>query len=224
MAERKVTNNSIFLFLGDDATTLDTVVCLTSIKDDYKLDEVESGTFCGSEKTPGDITGSVSAEGQHLLDPDSGKISGKGLWDIFTSKATKYFKIGPAVPVEGDVITEGTCFISGLGDSYAYNTQSTFSLTLSVKGTPTKESFVSVTGLSIAPATVTLAAAATQQITPTFTPASPSNTGITYTTSNAAKATVSAGGLITAVATGSATITATSNDGAFTDTVVVTIS
>lgn len=84
--------------------------------------------------------------------------------------------------------------------------------------------YVAVTGLSIAPATVTKAVAQTQQITLTWSPTTPSNTGVTYTTSNAAKATVSASGLITAVATGSATITATSADGGFTDTVVMTIS
>ena len=84
--------------------------------------------------------------------------------------------------------------------------------------------YIAVTGLSIAPATVTLAALATQAITPTFTPAVVSNTVIEYTTSDATKATVSALGVITAVATGSATITATTEDGAFTDTVVVTIS
>lgn len=84
--------------------------------------------------------------------------------------------------------------------------------------------YIPVLGLSISPATTTKAVAATQQLTPTFDPVSPSNTVITYTTSDATKATVSASGLITAVATGSATITATTSDGAFTDTCVVTIS
>ena len=81
-----------------------------------------------------------------------------------------------------------------------------------------------LTGFSSLPATVTKAPAATQQITNTFTPANASNRNVTYTTSDASKATVSDTGLITAVATGTATITITSNDGAFTDTCVVTIS
>jgi uncharacterized protein YjdB len=84
--------------------------------------------------------------------------------------------------------------------------------------------YTAVTALSITPATVTLAPAATQQITLSWTPVSPSNTNVTYTTSDATKATVSSSGLITAVASGSATITATSQDGGFTDTVVVTVS
>jgi uncharacterized protein YjdB len=85
--------------------------------------------------------------------------------------------------------------------------------------------YVAVTAISAAPATVTLdlSLAETQQITNTFTPGSPSNTGVTYTTSDATKATVSVGGLITPVAVGSATITVTTADGGFTDTVVVTV-
>lgn len=139
-------------------------------------------------------------------------------------KTTLYYKIGPIAPVAGDIISKGQCFISSLGNSYAYNTQSTFSLTLSVKGTPTQQVNVAVTAVSITPATVTLAAAATQQLTIIFTPTTPTNMEVAYTSSDNTKATVSATGLITAVATGSATITATTDDGSFTDTCVVTIS
>ena len=84
--------------------------------------------------------------------------------------------------------------------------------------------YKALTGISSTPATVTLAVAATQQITNAFTPADASNKAVTYSTSDATKATVSATGLITAVATGTATITVTSADGGLTDTVVVTIS
>lgn len=81
-----------------------------------------------------------------------------------------------------------------------------------------------VTGLSSSPATVTLAAAATQQITNTFTPVNGVDQRVTYATSNAAKATVNSTGLITAVASGSATITVTHTATGLTDTCVVTVS
>ncbi len=80
--------------------------------------------------------------------------------------------------------------------------------------------------VDVSPATVTLAASATQQLTVAIKNAAGSTiaglTPTSYTTSDAGKATVSAGGLITAVATGSATITAHYN--ALTDTCVVTVS
>ena len=81
-----------------------------------------------------------------------------------------------------------------------------------------------LTSFTLAPATVTLAAAATQQLTPTFVPANAVDTRVTYATSNAAKATVNSSGLITAVATGSATITATHTATGQTHTCVVTVS
>lgn len=139
MAERKITNNTILLFLGLAADALDTVVCLTSIKDDFTLDEVDASSFCGPDKSPGDISGTITAEAQHLLDPETGKISGHGLWGYFINKSILFFEIGPAVPAQGDVVKSGQAFISALGNSYTLNTQSSFSITLSIKGTPVEE-------------------------------------------------------------------------------------
>lgn len=89
-----------------------------------------------------------------------------------------------------------------------------------------KTDFVAVTSISTEPATKTLdlSSEPTVQAVTTFTPAGATNKGLTYTTSDATKATVSATGLITAVAVGNATITVTSvADPSKTDTVVVTI-
>lgn len=86
-----------------------------------------------------------------------------------------------------------------------------------------KINMVHPTSISVSPATVTKAVAATQQLTTTFTPAGTSNKGLLYSSSNPAKATVSATGLITAVASGTATITVTTVDGGLVGTCVVTI-
>lgn len=82
---------------------------------------------------------------------------------------------------------------------------------------------IAVDGVSVSPATKTLAPLGTQQLTATFTPMAPSNTAITWTSSDITKATVSSTGLVTALVTGSATITATTADGGFTSTCVVTV-
>lgn len=79
------------------------------------------------------------------------------------------------------------------------------------------------TSISVAPATVTIAVAGTQQLTVTPTPPEASTSSI-YVSSNPAVATVSSSGLVTGVSEGSATITITSSmDEAVTDTVAVTI-
>lgn len=76
------------------------------------------------------------------------------------------------------------------------------------------------TALNLTPATVSIAVAAASQLTATPTPADAAGT-TTYVSSAPAIATVSASGLVTGVAAGSATITATR--GTATDTTAVTV-
>jgi uncharacterized protein YjdB len=77
--------------------------------------------------------------------------------------------------------------------------------------------------IAVAPATVSIAVAGTQQLTVTPTPGDASS-AVTYTSSDPTKATVSSSGLVTGVAAGTSTITITSVlDGGVTDTVAVTV-
>jgi hypothetical protein len=108
-------------------------------------------------------------------------------------------------------VANGVAVITGITDDGGFT--DTVSVTVA---TP-------VTAVSSTPATASLAPLGTQQITNTFTPPTASNQNVTYGTSDPLIATVSPTGLITAVAVGSATITVTTEDGAFTDTVVVTV-
>lgn len=82
-----------------------------------------------------------------------------------------------------------------------------------------------VTGVTLAPATVTLSLAGTttQQLTPTVAPATASVQTVTYVSSAPAIATVSASGLVTAVAAGTANITVTTTDGSKTAVSAVTV-
>lgn len=82
---------------------------------------------------------------------------------------------------------------------------------------------VPVTGVTIAPTTVTLGAGATQQLTPTIAPANATNKNVSYSSNNTGVATVNASGLVTAIASGSATITVTTQDGAKTASSVITV-
>lgn len=136
--ERKITNNSILLFLGTDPDDLDTVVCLTKVSNDFIVDELDSTTICGTGKMSGTPSGNIQLEGQHLLDPATGKISGHSLFIWAMAGTELYYRIGPAVPEVGDVIQEGQCFISSLSNNYSYNAQSSFSCGLAVDGVPTE--------------------------------------------------------------------------------------
>ncbi|QGF21971.1 Ig domain-containing protein [Erwinia phage Midgardsormr38] len=82
---------------------------------------------------------------------------------------------------------------------------------------------VPATGVTVTPATTSLAVGATRQLTGTVLPADATDKSGTWTTSDATKATVSSTGLVTGVAAGTATITFTSTDGAFTGSTAATI-
>lgn len=72
---------------------------------------------------------------------------------------------------------------------------------------------VEVATVTVAPTTASVVVGATQQLTPTVEPADAWDDSVTYESSDEAKATVSATGLVTGVAAGSATITVKSKNG-----------
>ena len=85
-----------------------------------------------------------------------------------------------------------------------------------------KPETVSVTGITLTPTSIQLTPGGSQTLTATLTPADASNQGVIWSTDNPAVATVS-GGTVQAVSVGSATITATTDDGGFTATCSVTV-
>ena len=86
-----------------------------------------------------------------------------------------------------------------------------------------EERTVALQGISVSPTTVSLTPKQTHQLTLTFSPSNATNKNVTWKSSNPDAATVSASGLITAVAAGTAEITATSEEGGFTAVCTVTV-
>ena len=82
---------------------------------------------------------------------------------------------------------------------------------------------IPVTGVSLNNSSLELHVGTHSQLSTIFTPSDASNKHVTWTSSNTSKATVDSEGVVTAVATGSATITATTTDGGYTATCNVTI-
>lgn len=84
-------------------------------------------------------------------------------------------------------------------------------------------STIPVSSVAVSPTTASLYAGNTQQFTATISPANATNKNVTWSSSNTAIATVNSSGLITAVAAGTATITATTQDGNKTATATITV-
>ena len=83
---------------------------------------------------------------------------------------------------------------------------------------------VAVTGVTVAPTTLALEPGSSANVTATVAPADASNKNVTWSSDNAAVATVDTSGKVTAVADGTATITTTTEDGGFTASCTVTVS
>jgi hypothetical protein len=90
--------------------------------------------------------------------------------------------------------------------------------------TPTPGVVVPVTGVSVSPIRDTLQINETQQITATVIPANATNKNVSWRSSAPTIATVNSTGLVTALAQGSATITATTADGGFTASSAIFVS
>jgi len=109
----------------------------------------------------------------------------------------------------------GSIVFSAVADSSVRQT-----LTINQSGT----GIVNVTLLGLTPTTYTFTAAGqTLQLQPTVHPVNATDKRVTYASNNTAVATVNSAGIVTCVAPGAATITATTVDGGFTDTCLVTL-
>ena len=82
---------------------------------------------------------------------------------------------------------------------------------------------VSVTGVSLNESSITLDVGGSKTLTATVTPDNATNKKVRWTSDNETVATVSEDGVVTAVAGGTAVITATTHDGLFTATCTVTV-
>lgn len=170
-----------------------------------------SGEVESVELTPIRVT--LSGSGQ------TAQLTAEVLPENATNKAVTYSTSNAAI---------ATVSSTGLVTAVADTGECTITVT-TVDGAKTDTSTITiaieVTGVTLLPATMNLAIGGTStgQLTATVAPVDATNDDVTYSTSNAAVATVSSTGLVTAVADGTATITVTTDDGDFTDTCVVTV-
>ena len=86
-----------------------------------------------------------------------------------------------------------------------------------------KASTIAVSGLTVSPSNTTLNVGTTSYATATIYPSNATNKNVNWTSNNSSVATVNSNGQIVGVSAGTAVITATSVDGGYSDTCVVTV-
>lgn len=138
MAERKTNGHDWFLFIdAAGGTNYDTLICLTNKTINRTTSSIDASTQCGEDAGPGDKAADIGFEGVQVLDPDSGNMSGADLEDLWMNSTEFGWKLAVAVPASGDIIREGTGFITSLSDTYG-DGRATFTGTFQITGNYTK--------------------------------------------------------------------------------------
>lgn len=123
------------------------------------------------------------------------------------------------IDAKSDVDIKGTGTVNKITESSGADVTYGTGITVDPNGTTTE---VKVTGVTVTPATASIAVGKTATLSAAITPADATNKTVTWTTSDAAVATV-ANGVVTGVKAGTATITVTTADGGKTAACAVTV-
>lgn len=136
--------------------------------------------------------------------------NGNALTDIFNGGST--LKVGTQYTVSGNTVTLLASYLKTLPKgaltlTFGFDKGSNPTLIVVVNDSST--TVIPVTGVTVSPAQLTLTGTTTGQLTAAPAPTNATGVTVSWQSSNPAVATVNASGLVSAVANGSATITAT---------------
>jgi len=136
-----------------------------------------------------------------------------------SNKALTYTSSNPAVAT-----VSATGLVNGIGQGTAAITVTTADGNkTATSGVTVTDIVVAVSGVSLSPTSLGLNVGQTSQLTASVLPANANNKSVTYTSSNPAVLNVSASGLVTALANGTASVTVKTTDGNFTAVCTVSI-
>ncbi|MGN0766435.1 MAG: Ig-like domain-containing protein [Christensenellales bacterium] len=190
---------------------------------------------------------SLTADGNgYIQASDNTAIDNTYLWTFSTTSGGKvtnvstgtqlYFYISSITLMSsGDtlVYSGGNLYYSGSSSyylryysSYSYFTATSYSSsasTITLYERVEEDVAAAAESVEVNPSVHAMAPNATKQLTATVYPTDAANKNVTWTSDNNAVATVDAAGIVTAKTVGKATITATTADGGYTDTCVVTV-
>ena len=147
-------------------------------------------------------------------------------------KKTINFYYGAAGCMSDSEYGSGSASVKGKGLVITIDSQNKLSFTyydangnnVTEGGTYTEQEPVKVTGVTVSPNNTSVAERGSVQLTATVSPADATNKAVTWSSSDTNHATVDSTGKVRGVAEGSATITATTVDGGFVSSCLVTVS
>ncbi len=234
------------------ATSIDTakqyLIAVTSGTDVYAM----TSEYYNSSSSINLKAASLTADGNgYIQASDNTAIDDTYLWTFFTTSGGKVTNVSTNTqlsfyssyitlksPGDGDtlVYSGDKLYYSGFLSTYylrysssgsyftaTSSSSSAATITLYEKVEKVEEETVAAESVEVNPPVHAMAPNATKQLTAVVYPTDAANKNVTWTSDNNAVATVDGTGLVTAKAVGKATITATTEDGGYTDTCVVTV-
>jgi hypothetical protein len=181
----------------------------------------------------------VNADGERVIYEGEiiGKVTATGLYGPWDGNATDGRSVARGVVVQDTSVTNSNAFVGAADECRVHAARMPRTFTDAEWDAINASPFVKITraepfltpgaqatAVSVVPSTLTMAAGGIVRLSVAFIPANTVNTNGTWTSSNPTKATVDQTGTVTAIDTGSATITFTAQNGGFTATCAATIS
>lgn len=225
-----ITSNSATLYADDGLAESDT---------SFQSGTVTMGVDEDADNEFAPLLGHTIEDGEIIRNADDtapyvgiGRIITKMVSGVYKYKVEILYKVKFSEPsqentTKGESLEFGTTSIEGMVSKLAngnWSKAKTFT-TYNDALTYLNNAFshVAVTGVSVSPATATVAENATTNLTATVFPSNATNKEITWSSSDDTVATVTNEGVVTGVSDGTAIITATTTDGAKTDICMVTV-
>lgn len=134
MAEKLPLPNTILLYLsvidGDEAV----VVCLTQNDMSGTSNNSTIDTFCGTEQLPGSQSQTITGAFRRIWGPDAGRISEAFCYDAWKDKTHLEVSQKPLTAnlEAGDIVYQGTGYITAYGNQNGTNAIPTASMTISL--------------------------------------------------------------------------------------------
>lgn len=136
MADKFVPAASIFVTLGQIGDSQWVVFCLVSITRNYTTNIIDAGSICKpTAKEPGIQDMSVDMTLQRVWKPIE-KYSEGYLHNTWRAKKLVEYTIGPAIPVQGDLIETGTGYITNMVKNDTHTELGTMDITITCTEVP----------------------------------------------------------------------------------------
>ena len=165
------------------------------------------------------ISVAIDSGDMHLLVGETHQLSAIILPEDATNLSVSWSSDDGSVATVSD---NGVVTAVGAGITDITVTADDGGFTASVKIT-VSESTIAVTGVTVSDSAITLVVGDTFALSASIEPANATDQNVSWSSSDVAITTVSAQGVVTALGAGSAQVTATTNDGDYTDSTLVTI-